>query len=315
MTSHTTKRWALAIHGGAGTIERQDDPLIVERYQQALFGCLECGTRVLAEHGNAIDAVEISVRALEDEPLFNAGRGAVFTSLGTIELDAAIMDGRDLSCGAVVGLTGSRNPISVARRVMSHTPHVMLAGSGANAFAAEQGFDVHDASYFYTDARWRQLEQARREQRVALDHDIQSPSQPSLGTVGAVAYDTYGNVAAATSTGGMTNKLCGRVGDTPLIGAGTYANNASCAVSATGHGEYFIRATVARDVAAMMEYGGHSLRQAAQRKVMEELKSMGGSGGIIAVDHEGTLCLVYNSLGMYRAWARDGEPARAAIHD
>lgn len=307
--------WALAIHGGAGTIARKSlDAETRRRYQDALHHALAAGHQILAANGTAVDAVQASVSALEDEPLFNAGRGAVFTAEGRIELDASIMDGRTLQCGAVIGLTRYRNPVQVARRVMTDSPHVALAGRGADEFAHSVGFQAVDADYFYTDRRWQQLERARHESRIALDHDLPTREQTSLGTVGAVALDIYSNLAAATSTGGMTNKMWGRVGDTPVIGAGTYASNASCAVSATGHGEFFMRATVARDIAALMEYAHYSLHEATERKVMKELSALGGDGGVIAIDRAGNISAPFNTHGMYRGWVRHDAAPHVAIH-
>ena len=302
------------MHGGAGTISRER--MSNEReaaYRRALSDALNAGQTILSEGGTCLDAVEASVVSLEDEPLFNAGRGAVFTSEGQIELDASIMDGRTRDCGAVVGVTRTRNPVRLARKVMHDSPHVMLQGTGADHFAKAMGVEQVDASWFHTEHRWAQLERARKENRISMDHDDGKSIAPNLGTVGAVARDIHGNLAAATSTGGMTNKMWGRVGDSPIIGAGTYANNASCAVSATGHGEFFIRATVARDIAAMMEYAGHDLPTAARRKIYDELAAMGGTGGIIGVDGNGRCVLLFNTPGMYRAQVSAGAPAEVAI--
>lgn len=322
--SATSGRFALAIHGGAGTIDPSElDERSEADYRQGLLAALAAGGEVLTRGGSALDAVQASVVALEDCPLFNAGHGAVFTADGRIELDASIMCGRTLHCGAVIGVTRARNPIVLARHVMSDTPHVLLHGSGADAFAQSAGVETVDPTWFRTEHRWQQLLGARAAGRVALDHDPdpapQTGPQPDsnpdshLGTVGAVALDRHGDLAAATSTGGMTNKLWGRVGDSPIIGAGTYASNRSCAISATGHGEHFIRATVARDIAALMEYAGLDLARAATRKIVEELGQSGGRGGIIGVDREGNLNLTFNSTGMYRGWLRSGEPPQVAI--
>ena len=307
--------WALALHGGAGTVSRSNmDPERERAYRDALGRALEAGRAVLDSGGSSLTAVESTVRVLEDEPLFNAGRGAVFTSDGRIELDAAIMDGRNLDCGSVMGITRTRNPVSLARAVMQHSPHVMLQGAGADAFALHVDAEQVEPDWFHTPHRWRQLERARASRRITLDHDGDVPPETSLGTVGAVARDAEGNLAAATSTGGMTNKLWGRVGDSPLIGAGTYASNASCAVSATGHGEYFIRATTARDIAAMMEFGERSLADAAHWQVMHRLTELGGTGGVIAVGREGPGEFVFNTSGMYRARITATGTAEVAIY-
>lgn len=304
-------RWTLAIHGGAGTIERT--ALTPEReagFRAGLEAALAAGAAVLKAGGSSLDAVEAAVCALEDNPLFNAGRGAVFTAEGTIELDAAVMDGATLNAGAVVGVTRTRNPVSLARAVMDKTAHVVLQGAGADTFALTTGLEQVDPAYFATDWRWEQLQKAKQASTVELDHTEHNDRK--YGTVGAVAIDSNGNLAAATSTGGMTNKMWGRVGDCPVIGAGTYANG-TCAVSATGHGEFFIRATVARDIAALMDYAGLSLREATERKVHGELMAMGGRGGVIAVDRDGEVALVFNTPGMYRGELREGGEPRVAI--
>jgi beta-aspartyl-peptidase (threonine type) len=315
------RTWTLALHGGAGTISREHmDEEREQAYRDALGRALDAGREILVGGGSGLDAVEQTVRTLEDEPLFNAGHGAVFTSDGRIELDASIMDGRTGECGAVIGVTRTRHPVALARAVMEHSPHVMLQGAGADAFSLHAGLDQVEPEWFHTEHRWQQLLQARESDRIILDHDGAAPAdakpgQPTaLGTVGAVARDGGGNLAAATSTGGMTNKLWGRVGDSPIIGAGTYASNASCAISATGHGEYFIRTTAARDIAAMMEFGGLDLADAARRKVMEELAGLGGSGGIIGVDRDGRSVFVFNSSGMYRARVSSEAAAEVAIY-
>lgn len=303
-------RYALAIHGGAGVIERASlDADAEAAYRRALEEALAAGERVLDQDGSALDAVIAAIVVMEDSELFNAGRGAVLTHEGTVELDASLMRGEDLDAGAVAGVSRVRNPILAARAVMEHSPHVLLAGAGADAFAAAQDLDLEDNTWFRTERRQRQLERAIEQDRVRLDHD------DDLGTVGAVALDVHGNLAAGTSTGGMTNKRWGRVGDSPIIGAGTYASNASCAVSATGHGEYFIRRTVAREVCALMEYAGLDLASAARRVVHDQLAPMGGSGGLIAVDHRGNVVLEMNTPGMYRASVRAGEQPVTAIFD
>jgi len=299
----------LVIHGGAGTIPR--DQMTPEReaaYRASLNDALKTGMAILQRGGTSLDAVEATVRTLEDNPLFNAGKGAVFNAEGRNELDAAIMEGATLKAGSVAGVHRIKNPVSLARLVMDKSPHVMMTGDGAEKFAREQGVQLVNPKYFFTELRWKQLQDAKKEeaaQRAAgkksayvtqgsESHDYK------YGTVGAVAIDQAGNIAAATSTGGLTNKRYGRVGDTPIIGAGTYANNATCGVSATGTGEYFIRATVAHDVSALMEYKGLSLADAANLVVMEKLVKMGGDGGLIALDHNGNIAMVFNTPGMFR---------------
>ena len=306
----------IAIHGGAGAITRsqlsQEQEL---RYIQALSDIVEVGQRMLEAGQNALDVVTEAVRLLEECPLFNAGIGAVFTRDETHELDACVMDGNTLKAGAVAGVSHLRNPILAARLVMEHSPHVMMVGEGAENFAIAQGMTRVAADIFSTPERFAQLVAARTADETILDHSG-SPldERNKMGTVGAVALDQYGNLAAATSTGGMTNKLPGRVGDSPLVGAGCYANNASVAVSCTGTGEVFIRALAAYDIAALMDYGGLSLSEACERVVMEKLPALGGSGGLIAVDHEGNVALPFNSEGMYRAWGYAGDPPTTGIY-
>lgn len=294
-------RWALAIHGGAGTIPKTIPESEKQAYLDSLNKALAIGRDVLAKGGTSLDAVEKVVRFLEDDPLFNAGKGAVFTHEGTHELDAAIMDGRDLSCGSVAGLKTVRNPISLARLVMEKSPHVFMVGEGAERFADEMKVERVESSWFDTDRRRAQLEQALQRE---------SEAKPK-GTVGAVALDTHGNLAAATSTGGMTNKRFGRLGDVPVIGAGTYANNKTCAVSATGWGEKFIRKTVAHDISALMEYRGLSVQQAADEVIHRKLAP--DDGGVIAVSKTGEIALVFNSEGMYRGAADSSGRFEAAI--
>jgi beta-aspartyl-peptidase (threonine type) len=293
---------AIAIHGGAGTIQRGDlTPELEAQYRSALEEALSAGHLVLRQGGSSLDAVVAAVRVMEDSPLFNAGKGAVFTSEGTNELDAAIMNGKTLMAGAVAGVKRVRSPITLARAVMENSPHVMMAGAGADAFAAEQGLELVDPSYFFTQRRWDALQRAKAEETgPEVTAHSPDPDDRKFGTVGAVALDGEGNLAAATSTGGMPNKTFGRIGDAPIIGAGTYANNQSCAVSATGHGEYFIRAAVAHDICARVAYRGIPLQQAADEVVMKELVEMGGEGGIIALDRQGNIAMPFNSEGMYR---------------
>lgn len=282
--------WAIVIHGGAGGMTRENTTAEIDKeYRAALSEAMNTGRKVLAEGGSALDAVEQTIRIMEDNPLFNAGKGAVFTHEGRNELDAAIMDGSNLAAGAVAGVTDIRNPITAARRVMTSSPHVMLAGAGASQFAKEQGLEIVQPSYFYTEKRHNELlEILKREKN---------------GTVGCCALDKNGNLAAGTSTGGMANKRYNRIGDSPIIGAGTYANNNTCAISATGHGEYFIRWTVAHDISALMEYRGLSLKEASELVVNDKLVKAGGSGGVISVDKSGNISMPFNSSGMFRAFA------------
>lgn len=313
MANDARPDYAFAIHGGAGTIERAylTEKLEAE-YREKLLEALTAGQNILADGGSSIDAVIAAIVILEDSPLFNAGKGAVFTNAGKNELDASIMDGRTLNSGAVAGVTRIKNPILLARSVMDNSEHVMMQGKGAEKFARRHGFKLVSNRYFYTERRWLQLQHALEQKTGALqDHDAEK-----FGTVGAVALDKAGNLAAGTSTGGRTNKLYGRVGDSPIIGAGNYASNASCAVSGTGHGEYFIRATVARDVCAMMEYAGVSLEEAANTVVFERMGNIGGTGGVIAVDKDGNIAMPFNTSGMYRAAVTPGgEPAVAIFQE
>lgn len=291
---------AIAIHGGAGTIAREDLlPGQEAEIRAMLEQALRAGHAILAGGGSSLDAVTRAVTLLEDSPHFNAGRGAVFNAEGKHELDASIMEGADLNAGAVAGVHNVRNPILLARKVMSDSPHVMLVGEGAETFAREHGIAFEDDAYFFNEYRWQQLQKAQAAGEPGATFLSETPDQ-WFSTVGAVALDRSGNLAAATSTGGMTNKRWGRVGDSPIIGAGTYADNRSCAVSATGHGEYFIRATVARDICARMQYAGASLAEAAEQMIGVQLTAMGGDGGIIAVDPRANISLTFNTPGMYR---------------
>lgn len=307
----------IAIHGGAGAITRSQ--LSVEKEQQyirALSDIIEAGQAILEADGSALDAVTEAVRLLEENPLFNAGIGAVFTHTGTHELDACVMDGNTLNAGAVAGVSHIRNPILAARKVLEHSPHVLLIGEGAEAFAQQQGLEAVSPDIFSTPERWEQLQRARDNQQTVLDHSGGEPLDPDqkFGTVGAVALDKFGNLAAATSTGGMTNKQPGRVGDSPIIGAGCYANNANVAVSCTGTGEVFMRTLAAYDIAALMEYGGLSLHQATERVVMEKLPALEGEGGVIAIDSEGNVALPFNSEGMYRGYGYAGDAPSVGIY-
>jgi len=278
-------------------------------YRAGLAAALAAGFAVLEGGGSSLDAVTRAVVALEDDALFNAGHGAVFTLDGRNELDASIMNGATLEAGAVCGVTRIRNPIELARAVMEHSEYVFLSGAGAEEFAASRGFEFVGSDYFYTAARWRQLERIR-----GGDGAVSPLTISHVGTVGAVALDSHGRLAAATSTGGMTGKRFGRIGDSPLIGAGTYADDRSCAVSATGHGEMFIRAAVAHDICARVRFGGRTLRQAVHEVVMEELPALGGEGGVIAIDRQGQVDMEFNSEGMFRASRMSGERERIDIY-
>ena len=313
-------RAAIAIHGGAGAIARAALSAQQEqRYLQALKDVVAGGQRILAAGGSALDAVTEAVRLLEECPLFNAGVGSVFTHQGTHELDACIMDGRTQDAGAVAGVAHIRNPVLAARAVLEKSPHVLLCGSGAEQFAREQGMTPVAADFFATDERWQQLQRARASQQTLLDHDgAASQSAPldadrKLGTVGAVACDSAGNLAAATSTGGMTNKQVGRIGDSPLPGAGCFSNQ-RVAVSCTGTGEVFIRTQAAYEVAALMAYGGLTLAQASERVIFETVPALGGSGGLIAIDAEGNIVQPFNTEGMYRGYGYANETPVVAIY-
>lgn len=306
--SERLNSFALAIHGGAGNITPQNLPPAQERAcHDTLTQVLESGYALLKNGAHSLDVVEATVRMLEDSPLFNAGHGASLTHEGRAELDASIMDGRTGQAGAIAGVTTIRNPISAARAVMEHSPYVLLIGAGAEAFASERGLEQVENSYFVTPRQAEKLEVMRRE-----NAPLPSKSE-KYGTVGAVALDQFGNLAAATSTGGMMNKRYGRVGDSPIIGAGTYANNATCAVSATGHGEHFLCNVVAYDVAALMEYRGLSLQAATEEVVLHKLVARNGDGGLIAIDRDGNISLVFNTEGMYRGRINTTGEATVAI--
>ncbi|MDF2784827.1 MAG: isoaspartyl peptidase [Pantoea eucrina] len=308
----------IAIHGGAGALSRTTMSAAREQhYRQQLHDIIAAGQQILAAGGNALDAVTDAVRRLEACPLFNAGRGAVFTHQGTHELDASIMDGRTLQAGAVAGVSHIEHPILAARKVLEASPHVLLIGAGAEAFAVAQGLEPVAADFFSTPERLAQLLRVRDSDATPLDHDVAATpldEDRKLGTVGAVALDLHGNLAAATSTGGMTNKQAGRVGDSPLIGAGCYASNDSAAVSCTGTGEVFMRTLAAYDVAAQMKYGGRSLQQATASVIHDTVSELEGSGGLIAVDAHGNLALPFNSEGMYRGFAYVEGPVEVAIY-
>lgn len=356
------KKYVLVIHGGAGTIPKSSlTPAKEAAYHAALDSALRIGEAVLAKGGLALDAVEASVRYLEDNPLFNAGRGAVFTNEGKNELDASIMDGRNLAAGAIAGVTNIKNPITAARAVMEKSPHVMLAGKGAEKFAAQQGIELVDPSYFFVEDRFKALQRVKERDslenlkkqkstllpagkldelviqiqhlQAELAHCIEdtckeiysreiarlqqqmqtTPHDDKFGTVGAVALDQYGNLAAATSTGGMTNKKYGRIGDAPIIGAGTYANNQTVAVSGTGWGEYFIRLVVGKSISDMMEYGQLPLDAATTEIIMKKLPALGGDGGVIAVDKNGNISTPFCTSGMYRGFVKEGEKRQTHI--
>ena len=306
---------AMAIHGGAGTILRENLTSEQEaEYRAKLEEALRTGYEILQQGGSSLDAITATIQVMEASPLFNAGKGAVFTNEGKNELDAAIMDGKTRNAGTVAGISTVKSPVAAARAVMEHSPHVMLIGAGAEQFAQEQGLEMVEPSYFFTDQRYEQLQRIKDTEQQELDHSGSTDAKDSVqgyldrhfpdrkfGTVGAVALDQAGNLAAATSTGGMTNKRYGRVGDVPIIGAGTYADNATVAVSATGHGEYFIRSVVAYDISALMKYQGLSVADAADEVVKKKLVAMEGEGGVIAIDAQGNIAMPFNTSGMYRA--------------
>ena len=307
------KPFSIAIHGGAGTLLKgQMTPELEEQYKQALNLSLEKAYAILEAGGSAMDAVEIAVCVLEDSPLFNAGKGSVFTATGTHEMDAAIMCGQTLEAGAVSLVEGVRNPISLARAVMEHSDHVFLAGQGAMEFAKQQQLEFEEPDYFFDQLRYDQWQEIKDSDHFQLDHSVTKDHK--FGTVGAVACDSQGKLSAATSTGGMTNKKWGRVGDSPMIGAGTYANNNTCAVSCTGSGEYFIRGVAAYDVSCLMEYGGHDLQEAARIVVQNRLPKINGDGGLIAVDQKGDVSLPFNTEGMYRGYKKSTGESEIAIY-
>ncbi len=295
----------LAIHGGAGTIVKADMTTELEAaYTTVLRSALDAGYAILVNGGTAIEAVEAAVVVMEDNVLFNAGKGSVFTKQGSHEMDAAIMDGQTLSAGAVAGVSNVKNPVILATKVMQNSDHVFLSGKGANDFALAQGVDLKADDYFFSQFRYDQWKAMRDSDNYALDHSTEPAEalmkDKKFGTVGAVACDKNGNIAAATSTGGMTNKKYGRIGDTPITGSGNYANNATCAISCTGHGEIFIKAVAAYDVSALMEYKNYSLQQAMEEVVNNKLVKMQGEGGMIGVDAKGNAAMIFNSAGMYR---------------
>ena len=311
------KKYVIAIHGGAGTILRTNMTNEIEqKYKMALNESILAGENILLNSGLAIDAVEASIRSLENNPLFNAGRGSVFSHEGEHEMDASIMNGKDLMAGAVAGVKNVKNPITLAKSVMQHSNHVFMAGHGAEVFAKQLNIEMAPNEYFFEQMRYDQLIQAKANDRIDLDHvdNKFENGEKKFGTVGAVALDVFGNISAGTSTGGMTNKKHGRVGDTPIIGAGTYANNQTCAVSCTGHGEFFIRSVVAYDISCLIEYKGFSLKEACNLVVKDKLVKIGGEGGLIALDSRGNIELCFNSEGMYRASKKSNEDVYLGIY-
>lgn len=304
--------FSIIIHGGAGTILKKNmTPEKEIAYKTKLEEAIRVGYNILKNGGSSLDAVQKTINVMEDSSLFNAGKGAVFTNAGTNEHDASIMDGKTLNAGASAGTTIVKNPINLARAIMDNSPHVMLSGNGANTFAEEQGLQIVEPNYFYTDKRFKSLEKIKSEEKTKLNHDTKVSfydadiKDSKFGTVGCAALDKNGNLAAGTSTGGMTNKRWGRIGDSPIIGAGTYANNNTCAVSSTGWGEYFIRGMIAYDISALMEYKGLTLKEAAQEVIQNKLTNLGGTGGIVAIDKNGDMVAEFNTAGMYRATMND----------
>lgn len=293
--------FSIAIHGGAGTLVKGLMTSELEaQYKEALDLALEAGYAILSDDGTSVDAVETAVKMLEDSPLFNAGKGSVFTAEGTHEMDAAIMDGATREAGAVSLITGIKNPVALARDVMDKSYHVFLAGEGAMQFAKSNGYEIENPEYFYDEVRYQQWQGIKDTEGFQLDHSVKKEGK--FGTVGAVACDSHGNLAAATSTGGMTNKKWGRVGDSPMIGAGNYAHNKTCAVSCTGSGEFFIRGVVAYDVSCLMEYKGMTLEEAASEVIQKRVLEINGDGGLIAVDVQGNIAMPFNTEGMYRGF-------------
>jgi L-asparaginase / beta-aspartyl-peptidase len=322
-------KWAIVLHGGAGVIERKSmDPKTEAAYRASLNAALQAGAAVLDKGGSSLDAIEAVIRMMEDDPLFNAGRGAVFTAEGKNELDSAMMDGATLRAGAVAGVTRTRHPISLARTVMEKSPYVMLIGDGADAFAKAQGLEEVDPSFFFTERRWQSLVRYLKKQNMPVPPrpagappaplqpvaEIEPADAHKFGTVGVAALDKAGNIAAGTSTGGVEGKRWGRVGDSPIIGAGTYASNASCAVSGTGTGEYFIRLTVAREVCRLVQDKGMSLQRAADEVVHKELQGLKGDGGLIAIAPDGEMAWSFNTQGMYRARLKEGGKPVIAVY-
>jgi len=309
------KDFSIAIHGGAGTILLKDLTEVKEKaYRKGLEQAIVAGVEILKHGGKAVDAVENAVVSLEDNPLFNAGKGSVFNADGKHEMDASIMDGSNLQAGSVAQVSAIRNPITLSRLVMDKSDHVFLTGAGAMQFAESMNCKEEEDSYFYSELRYRQWMEVKGSDKFQLDHSPSHSKDKKFGTVGAVALDIHGNIAAATSTGGMTNKRFGRVGDSPLIGCGNYANNETCAVSCTGSGEYFIRGVVAYDVSCLMEYKGLTLEDACNEVIHKRLKKIGGVGGLIAVDSVGNIALTFNTEGMYRADQKGNNEPKIKIY-
>lgn len=300
-------KWGLVIHGGAGTITRESlTPELEAGYREQLTAALLAGYTILLDGGSALDAVQAAITLMEDSPLFNAGKGAVFNADGHNELDASIMDGSNLAAGAVAGVRQVKNPIKLARLVMEKSPHVLMSGAGAERFGEEYGIEMVSQDYYFTQRRWEALQRVKEEEVAAQEQ----------GTVGAAALDRHGNLAAGTSTGGMTNKKFGRIGDSPIIGAGTYADNRTCAVSGTGHGEFFIRIAAAHDISALMAYRHLSLQAAADLVVNDKLAQLGAAGGVIAIDRQGQIAMPFNTPGMYRGYIdQDGQAVVAIYKD
>jgi len=301
-----TKKYAMVIHGGAGVMDQKNmTPEMQNEYITVLNRVLQVGDSVLAHGGTCLDAVEKSIMIMEDSPLFNAGKGAVFTHDGIVELDASVMEGKSLKAGAIAAVRDIKNPIRVARAVMEKSEHVMLSGLGASQFAKEQGFEPVDNSYFYTEKRFQSLQELLKKEREATVND-------KHGTVGCVALDIFGNIAAGTSTGGMTNKKYGRIGDSPIIGAGTYANNETGGFSCTGHGEYYIRLGFSRDISALMEYKKLTITESCKEEI-RKLTEMGGTGGVIGLDTKGNIAMVFNTSGMFRGFIKSNGEKQVAI--
>lgn len=304
--AQTSRKYAMVVHGGAGVMsEKSMTSETQDEYLRVLNTALQVGDSVLLHGGTCMDAVEKTIIILEDSPLFNAGKGAVFTHEGTIELDASVMDGKTLEAGAVSGIKDIRNPICLARTVMEKSEHVFLTGVGASQFAVEQGFKTVDNSYFFTEKRYKSLQELLKKEREPATGE-------KHGTVGCVALDTFGNIAAGTSTGGMTNKKYGRVGDSPVIGAGTYANNQTGGFSCTGHGEFYIRLGFSRDISAMMEYRKMDIRKACRAEI-DKLTQMGGTGGVIGLDRKGNVAMEFNTSGMFRGYIKSNGEKDVAI--
>jgi L-asparaginase / beta-aspartyl-peptidase len=313
------QKFSIVVHGGAGTILKEDmTPELEKAYMQAMQDAINAGYAVLEEGGNAVNAVKAACVTLEDNLLFNAGRGSVFTKKGVQEMDAAIMEGLHLGAGAVAGLRNVRNPIELATEVMLNSNHVFLSGKGANDFALKQGVKLEPDEFFFSQFRYDQWKAIRDSDNYSLDHTHQGLEElmkdKKFGTIGAAACDVHGNIAAGTSTGGMTNKKYGRIGDSPIIGSGTYANNKTCGISCTGHGEIFIKAVAAYDVSCLMEYKGMTLQQAMNEVVHVKLINMQGEGGMIGVDAKGNTAMVFNSAGMYRAMKNNSGENHIAIY-